>query len=647
MTSLHIHIHDLDQFDILRDIPREDIGPEIMATVRGFSEEEDMEESILRILADPNRTPHGPTELADILTQQLTYRRQGGLGAFILKGRSFQTVRQRDVSHQIYRLRKIADLKFAGFGFVGNLLDDARDEFIGTATDLGIPYFLADATDFARLGIASGLICRRDGRRLQDGRCDCGYRYGGDDLNFLQRDVLTALNDSHALNQSRGLVVMPTGSGKTRVAALDASRSGARRILYLAHTHEIIEVAAREFEHVFGSEAIVRNFEETREEPIVDLATIQTARSRLSQIEETAYEYVVVDEFHHAAARSYRQLLDSINPDYVLGLTATPYRSDWQDVAELCYGNIVASFDLRVGIDQGILVPYRYHGCFDNVDYSILEHQGGQYRIEDLNRALIIPERDTGIIRKWRELADDQPTIAFCVGHQHAERIAAAFRNAGVPAETYLSSTGWEERQALRDAFQYGDIRILCTVDIFNEGVDLPYVGALLFLRPTLSKRIFFQQLGRGLRKSPGKVSVTVLDFIGNFANAYRIVEYLGLSPFEEDPPFHTTGRYTPKETFHLPLGCEVHFDDRVIDLFQQQVIDHSRPTRHNIAQILIYTYYRTCRRLGRLASRRDVDRQQLLHSELYDLVFGSWSGFLQQIDEESILTFLDNYSRN
>ena len=198
-----------------------------------------MEESILRILADPNRTPHGPTELADILTQQLSYRRRGGLGAFILKGRSFRTIKQKDVSHQIYRIRKIADLKFAGMGFVGNLMDDARDEFIGTATDLGITYFVADAIDFARLGIASGLLCRRDGRRLRDGRCDCGYRHGGDDLNFLQRDVLTALNDSHALNQSRGLVVMPTGSGKTRVAALDASRSGARRILYLAHTHEM------------------------------------------------------------------------------------------------------------------------------------------------------------------------------------------------------------------------------------------------------------------------------------------------------------------------------------------------------------------------------------------------------------------------
>jgi superfamily II DNA or RNA helicase len=181
-----------------------------------------------------------------------------------------------------------------------------------------------------------------------------------------------------------------------------------------------------------------------------------------------------------------------------------------------------------------------------------------------------------------------------------------------------------EKRAELVIKLQYGEIKVLCAVDVLNEGVDIPFVECLLFLRPTESKRIFFQQLGRGLRLSPGKDKVVVLDFIGNFHNAYRI----GLQP-EETVVVESLGRFrSSKQVINLPLGCHVEFDDRVIDIFANQILDPKRATRHNIAQILIYLYLRTSKRLGHLATSKEIDRLQILDTELYKMVFGSWNKF-------------------
>ena len=166
-------------------------------------------------------------------------------------------------------------------------------------------------------------------------------------------------------------------------------------------------------------------------------------------------------------------------------------------------------------------------------------------------------------------------------------------------------------------------------MDVFNEGADLPFLECLLFLRPTDSKRIFFQQLGRGLRRSYGKALCLVIDFIGNFRNAYRIVEYQGLVPVEEDDAFIAQrGPRTAKEILNLPLGCEVHFDDKVIDLFASQALHPANATRHNIGRILIYQYRRLQNRLGHKPRKVDVDRHSRLDSSFYIQVFGSWKKF-------------------
>ncbi len=634
---MYIPIEKYNQFVSLSEFSRNKMSEKLIAAVRRFHEADDLEELVLRNLTDPNRTPHGPAEIVDIMTLQLSYRKKTGIAGFILKGRSFKRVTPADISHQIFRLRKITDLKFAVLGHTGNLLDEAREEFIHTAKDLGVDYTIIDAADFARLAIIQGVLCPRDARKVKDGRCECGYRVSGDHLNILQRDALKELQIAHEWRQTAGVVIMPTGSGKTRIAAIDSSRVDAKRVLYIAHTHEILDGAEREFAHIYGADAIHRRWKYTDStpSPSVHLSTIQNISRNVEKVDAQQYDYVVVDEFHHAAAKSYRRLISQVKPDFLLGLTATPFRSDKQDVIELCKGNIIVNFELRTGIDNGILTPYHYYGCFDDVDYFQLKHFGSVYTINDLNKALIIPERDEAIIEKWRTMAEDSPTLAFCCSHRHAKRMALSFKAAGIPAAEYLGTTPIEKRAELVEKLQYGEIKILCTVNVLNEGVDIPFVECLLFLRPTESKRIFFQQLGRGLRRSPGKDKVVVLDFIGNFHNAYRIVEYLGLQP-EETVVFETLGRLRSlKQVINLPLGCHVEFDDRVIDIFADQVFDPKRATRHNIALILIYLYRRTSKRLGHLATPKEIDRLQILHTDFYKMVFGSWKNFEALIQSE------------
>jgi len=631
MAGQLVLVDQIDTFKDVRDFPFPDISPNVVKAVRVLDEKEELEPFLRSILSDQNETPHGPAEVVDILTHKVSYNGTHGLAGFILKGKSFPTVRPKNVSHQIYRLEKIVGLKYAFLGVTGILLDQAQEQFVSTAERLGCTYCILDAADLARMFVAYGFFCPRDGNRIAAGRCSCGYSPKKRLLNILQKQSLDELSHAHALKQTAGLIVLPPGTGKTRIAAEDAHKSGARRVLYVAHTHEIIDVAESEFAAVFGAEQVKRL---TVRQPLtqlkaVNLATIQFLSNQPNVFREGVFDYIVVDEFHHAAAPSYKRLLDASTSPFLLGLTATPFRGDRQDIMELCGGNVLVNAELRTGIDEGILAPYHYFGAFDDVDYSRIEHKGVAYSIRDLERSLIIPARDRAIIKKWREHADQKPTLAFCCTQKHALRVVESFRAAGITAEPYLADTPLDKRKRIAAQLERGKTKVLCVVDVVNEGADFPYVECLLFLRPTESKRIFFQQLGRGLRKYVGKSHCIVIDFIGNFRNAHRIVEYHGLFPdANEQPTTALSHTRTTKELLNLPLGCEVHFDEKVIDVFTQQAFDPRYATRFNIGRILLYQYQRLERKLSRKPSRRDVDRNCMLASNFYVDVFGSWHKF-------------------
>jgi superfamily II DNA or RNA helicase len=605
-----------------------------------LDEKEEIEEWMQSILFDTNRTPHGPSEIADILTQKISVKGRTGLAAFILKGKSFPTVRPPHVSHQIFKLERLSGLEIAILAATGNILDEVKEQFVATAERLDWQYAIFDAHDLARLFVAFGFLCPRDGERIRGGRCTCGYSAGTRTSNVLQLDALRELDTVHRLAQPAGALILPTGSGKTRVAVLDIKRIAAQRCVYVAHAHEILEAAETEFLREFSATEVQRFSSAPTPDVIkrINLITIQTLVRNLAVFQQAGVDYLVIDEFHHAAASSYRRALQTLAPRFLLGLTATPFRGDRQNVLALCGGNVVVEYDLRQGIEFGILSPYHYFGCFDNIDYSNIRHNGQRYDVRDLERALVIPARDAAIIEKWREKADGKASLAFCCSHLHAERVAASFRAAEIPAAVYLSSTDWNIRTDLRERLRIGSLKVLCVVDVLNEGVDLPFVECVLFLRPTESKRVFYQQLGRGLRRFAGKEFCTVVDFIGNFKNAYRVVEHLGLEPSEHDELFLSAAHARSfKEVLNLPTGCEVDFDERIIDIFGNQTLSPAFITRHNILRILIHLYLKVEARIGRRPTARDIDRNSVLPSDIYATAFGSWRAFQKYVDEGNV----------
>jgi len=439
-----LRVDDFDNFVEVRDVPPKQIDQKHLQAVRNLDEREELEPYFRAILHDPNDTPHGPAELADILTHKVTIRHTTGLAAFILKGKSFSTVRPSHVSHQIYKLKKIADLKVAVLAAPGIILDAAKEQFCATASEINCQYAILDAIDISRLLIAYGFICPKDAKRIVSGRCSCGYSPKHRLLNLFQKDSLRELRESNKRGESAGLIILPPGSGKTRIAAENAKEYGAKHILYIAHRKEILDVAQSEFEAVFSTNEVTRHtMLKTLSNPNrVNIATIQLVSKNINKFVSNVYDYIVVDEFHHAAARTYRETIQTCRPKFLLGLTATPFRGDRQDIHELCGNNVLASFELRAGIDAGILSPYHYFGCFDDIDYTKIKHNGQRYDIRDLERALVIPQRDRAVIEKWRELAEDKSTIAFCCSHEHAKRASTAFRNAGIRSDIYILNFG-------------------------------------------------------------------------------------------------------------------------------------------------------------------------------------------------------------
>jgi len=193
----------------------------------------------------------------------------------------------------------------------------------------------------------------------------------------------------------------------------------------------------------------------------------------------------------------------------------------------------------------------------------------------------------------------------------------------------YISSTSATKRHKLLQELANGDLKILCAVDVLNEGADIPFVECLLFLRPTESKLIFFQQLGRGLRLFAGKTHCIVIDFIGNFKNAYKIVEYHSLEAFEQDDILSDFRKSrSMKDVLNLPLKCKVEFDQQIIDVFSSQTLDPRNATRHSIGRILIYQYEKLEHKLNHMPTKYEVDRYCLLNSSLYVQVFRTWSNF-------------------
>lgn len=380
--------------------------------------------------------------------------------------------------------------------------------------------------------------------------------------HLIQTEALAALKTSRLDGHTRALVVLPTGMGKTYLAAFDA-RSVGGRVLFVVHNNEILEQAANAFAAVFP-DAQIGYFHGTVKEPDADIVcgnvfSLHTNALR-RHFAPDAFDYIVIDEFHHSAAYSYQPIREYFAPRFLLGLTATPSRTDKQDILEYLDNHIAYSLDTPSAIERGLLVPFQYYAFRDDIDYSTIRHNGFRYSVNDLNRLLIIEQRDEAILEKYLSHGHSK-AIGFCVSIEHAERMAAFFSDRGIPAVAVHSKLRKQERAERVAGFRAGKVTVVFVRDVFNEGVDFPDVQTLMFLRPTESRIIFIQQLGRGLRLAPEKQSVTVLDFIGNYQGAANIFQYL-----EDSGAPNTETARGNKPVLHFDNGCIVSFEIEAIE---------------------------------------------------------------------------------
>jgi len=410
----------------------------------------------------------------------------------------------------------------------------------------------------------------------------------------IQTEALAALANSREQGYRRGLVVMATGLGKTWLAAFDSEQLNAKRVLFVAHREEILNQAEETFVRIRPDVKVGRYNGKERDLNVDMLfASIQTLgrTQHLQAFGRDHFDYVVVDEFHHASARTYQQLLAHFTPRFLLGLTATPERSDQSNILALCDDNLVFNKDLFDGIEAKLLCPFSYQGIADIIDYEEIAWRNGTFDPTQLSNQLATHARATHNFRHWQKHHQTR-TLAFCISKKHADFMAAYFIGQGVKAASVHSDSTVLRNEALTQ-LRAGELDIIFSVDLFNEGVDLPSIDTVLMLRPTESKIIFLQQLGRGLRNSPttGKEKLVALDFIGNHISFFRKPEALfkvGVSnrarkDFIDD---------AKGDNLALPAGCFVNYDLQSIE-FMEKLIETKVGQQEDIYRALYASYGR------------------------------------------------------
>lgn len=395
-------------------------------------------------------------------------------------------------------------------------------------------------------------------------------------------DRLRAEREVHG--RHRNLVVAATGTGKTVMAALDyrreCDRAGSRLpLLFVAHQERLLDQSRAVFRQVmrdghFG-EKYVGGARPSEGRHV--FASVQSLNHvALGELPPRQWAYVVVDEFHHAEAPTYRRLLEHLQPDFLLGLTATPERADGQDVLHWFGGRVAAELRLWEAIDQGFLCPFQYFGVSDDVDVA-RAWKRGRYDVELLEeiytghhgRAHLVAQAVADHVADLKRMR----ALGFCAGVAHATFMARRFAEDGIPAEAVTGKTSQEERERAIGRLRDGVVKVLFTADLFNEGVDIPEVNTVLFLRPTESPTVFLQQLGRGLRHAEGKDALTVLDFIGPTDRAYRFDRrYRALCGGTRRQVTEWAAQGFPV----LPAGCAIDLDEtsqrRVLESLKQAI---------------------------------------------------------------------------
>lgn len=340
------------------------------------------------------------------------------------------------------------------------------------------------------------------------------------ELREHQEEALANLSKMREEGKTIALVQGATGSGKSAIGVLDAKNVGGR-VLFLAHTKELVEQGAENYEHLWNEVSVGRfyeNFHDT--DTHVVCASIQSIIRNLDLFKPDDFSYLVIDECHHASAKSYTKILGYFRPKFTLGLTATPERADGADLLEI-FQDVAHKLDIKEAVETGVLCPVRCIRIKTNINMSDVRINGFKYNSLDLEETIMIPDRNNLIVDTYLEYAVNKSTVIFCTSVNHADTIASMLCAKGINAKSVSGATNPHMRKQILKDYADKKIQVLCACDLLNEGWDSPITEVLFMARPTMSKTIYMQQLGRGMRIHEGKEFLMVFDFVDN-ANMFN-----------------------------------------------------------------------------------------------------------------------------
>lgn len=346
--------------------------------------------------------------------------------------------------------------------------------------------------------------------------------------NFMQEKALEKLQNLRKKGENKALIIAATGTGKTYLSAFDVKNFKAKTILFLVHRENILIKAKQSFENILpqiNSFGLYTGNKKEQDKNYL-FSTIQTMSSNFLEFSQDFFEYIIIDEAHHVASPSYKKILDYFKPKFLLGLTATSNRMDGNSIYEVFDENIALDIRLNEALENNLIVPFHYYGISDiqSIDYENIDLT----KIDLLAKLLSVNKRVDFIIDKldfYSNSGNKRKVLGFCVSKEHCNFMSEEFNKKGINSITLTSEDSISKREdsIKRLENENDSLEVIFTVDIFNEGIDIPSINMVLFLRPTNSPIVFVQQLGRGLRKYKNKEFLTVLDFIGNHKKAYLI----------------------------------------------------------------------------------------------------------------------------
>lgn len=459
--------------------------------------------------------------------------------------------------------------------------------------------------------------------------------------NKMQKEALKNLQKLRLLRETKGLIISATGTGKTYLAALDVKNYNPKRFLFVAHREQILKKSLDSFHKVLGGDKktnygiLSGNTKNTDAKYL--FATVQTLSKaeNLNQFKRDEFDYILIDEAHHVGSKIYGKLLDYFTPDFLLGMTATPERSDDKNIYELFDYNVPYEIRLQEALEEEMLVPFHYIGVSD---YTY----NGKVIDDNTNlKYLVSEERVKYVVEQSKYYGYDGDVLhglVFVSRKEEADEIAKLLTKNGYPAQMLSGEDSQEQREQAIEKLKNGELTYLVTVDIFNEGIDIPFINQVIMMRKTESVIVFVQQLGRGLRKAQGKEYLTVIDFIGNYKNNYLIPVALtgDQSRTREGIREHVeTGQIEGLSTINFELVAK------------KRILKQLRGKKNLFTLEIKKDYQELKRRLNKTPLIADFIKNNMVASQAILSILnkkGNYNDFLLKVDKDAAYSWENDY---